>query len=278
MKAMNGTQDIVTREFVKEDEDAVKQLVEKVFTDFLSGKYWDWKYKRNPNFDPSLLMIAQKNDKVVGCNHWLRRNLKISDSISIQAVLGADLIVDPEYRGHGIGKSLMLFARSRVYKIVKDGAVMRYMFAEPDLSKRLYTPVAGYIPAPTQTISYFKILNWSKLLNRIEIINEKIKNERVHIEKADLKVLFRLAGAPHLFLELGKDGIKAAQTSDARADIVLTTDLSILAQIKGKKKRVRAMIWAVLTRKLKIRGGLFSLVKFYQNLWLVEEIFSEKVS
>jgi hypothetical protein len=128
------------------------------------------------------------------------------------------------------------------------------------------------------TISHFKILKWTKLLDRIEIINEKIKRERESTGTVDLKILFRLSGAPQLLIELNKNRITATPVSRADANIVVTSDLSTLAHIKGKEKRLRAIIWALLTRKLKINGGLFSLIRFYRNLWLIEEIFSEKIS
>jgi len=270
---VNEKQGFICREFVREDEEDVKQLIERVFKNFLGGRYWDWKYKHNPNFDPSLLMVAEKSGKVVGCNHWLKRDLKISDALKVNVILGADLIVDSEYRGHGIGKSLMLFSRSRVTLAVKQGALIRYMFADPNLSKRLYTPVADYIPAPTSTLSYFKILNWTKLSSQIEKTKETLKGKNV-----DLKIMFNLLGAPQLLIELTKNKIKIAQAPFANADIVVNGDLSTLAHIKSKKNKSRAVIWALLTRKLQIKGNIFSLIKFYKNIWLIKEIFSVKIS
>jgi len=263
--------------FNSKDEEDLKQLIENVFRDFLNGKYWDWKYKFNPDFDPSLVAIAEKNGKIIGCNHWLLRRLKISALTEVKAVLGADIAVRPEYRGRGIGKSLLLFLRSS--KAIRDkGAVLSYMFADPNLSKSFYGPAAGYIPAPTTTISYFKLLSWSKLKNNIKAVNEKIKHESKRLEKLNLKILFQLSGAPQLLLKLSKKGIEDGETDLQNADVIVIGDLSTLAVLKGREGRIRNLLKALLTRKLKIKGGLFSILKFYRSFWLVEEIFREKVS
>jgi len=263
------------RAFNDKDEESVKQLVENIFERFLGGKYWDWKYKLNPNFDPSLVAVAERDGKIIGCNHWLPRELKISASAKAKAVLGADIAVNPEYRGLGIGKSLLLFLRSS--QAIRDkGVILSYMFANPNLSKHLYRPVAGYIQAPTATVSYFKLLSWSKLNDRIKVVNENVNRER--LEKVDLKIRFQLSGAPPLLIELGKNGVKVSERDFKNANVTFTSDLSTLSILKEKKGRKRNLIRALLTGKLKIRGSLFNLFSFYRSFWLIEEIFSEKIS
>ena len=268
------------RAFDDEDEGYVKELVENAFRGFLNGKYWDWKYKLNPNFDSSLVAVAEKNGKIVGCNHWLIRELKIFGSTEVKAVLGADIAVSPDYRGRGIGKSLLLFLRSS--QAIRDkGVILSYMFADPNLSKRFYKPVAGYIPAPTTTVSYFKLLSWSKLKNNIKAVNGKLKREKERLEKIsklDLKIRFQLSGAPKLLLKLSKKGVEAGERDLKNADVIVTGDLSTLTVLKEKKNRIRNLSKALLTRKLKIKGSLFNLFRFYRSFWLIEEVFSEKIS
>jgi len=263
------------RAFNDKDEENVKQLVESVFTYFLSGEYWDWKYKFNPDFDSSLVAVAEKDGKIIGCNHWLLRELRISGSTEVKAVLGADIAVNPEYRGQGIGKSLLLFLRSS--QAIRDkGVVLSYMFADPNLSKRLYRPVAGYVPGPAATVSYSKVLSWSKLKDRAEVVNEQINSER--FEKFDLKIRFQLSGAPQLLLELSKKGVRVSDGNFKNANITIKSDLSILSMLKKKKWRKRNLIRALLTGKLKVKGSLLNILRFYRSLWLIEEVFSEKIS
>jgi len=276
---LSEVKDSLFRAFNDKDEEDVKQLVEIAFKDFLGGKYWDWKYKFNPNFDPSLVAVAEKNGKIIGCNHWLLRRLKISNSIVVKAFLGADIAVNPQYRGRGIGKSLLLFLRSS--KAIRDKeASITYMFANPNLSKRLYRPAAGYVPAPTKTISYFKLLSWNKIINNEKAVNEKIKREKKKFEKLsklDLKILFQLSGAPQLLLRLTKKGIEVCETNLKNADVTVIGNLSTFAALKDREGRIRNLLKALLTRKLKIKGSLFSFFKFYRSFWLIEEVFSEKV-
>ena len=265
------------RAFDDNDEKPVRELVENVFTYFLNGKYWNWKYKFNPNFDSSLVAVAEKNGKIVGCNHWLLRELKISGSTEVKAVLGADIAVSPEHRGCGIGKSLLLFLRSSQAVRDKD-AVLSYMFADPNLSKHFYRPVAGYIRASTTTVSYFKLLSWSKLKDRIKVVNEKIKSEKEKLEKLDLKIRFQLSGAPQLLLELSKNGVRVSERNFKNANVTVISDLSTLSILKKKKCRRRNLIRALFTGKLKIKGSLVNLFRFYRSFWLIGEVFSGKIS
>ncbi len=272
---MGEAQVPVCRFFNQGDEETVKQLVENIFRDFLKGKYWDWKYKLNPNFDATLVAVAEDNGKIIGCNHWLPRKLKISDLTEANAVLGADIAVIPEYRGRGVGKLLLLFLRSEAIR--DKNVVLSYMFADSNLSKRLYSPVAGYIPAPTVTTSYFKLLNWSKLESRINIVNEEVKNER-KLPKTNLKILFEIYGAPPLFLELNEKGIIVGKGDTEKENVTVVSDLSTMFILKENRGRLRNLIRALFTRKLKIKGNLPNLIRFYRNFWLIEKIFSGKIS
>ena len=121
----------VYRHLAKGDEDAVKGLLKRSSTQ----SEWEWKYLHNPSFDPCLVAIAEENGKIVGCNHWLLQDIKLSSSSVGKAILSGDIAVDPKHRKRGIGKSLLLFLRSSSLSNAR-GAVLTYMFANPGLSKR----------------------------------------------------------------------------------------------------------------------------------------------
>lgn len=279
MTGMDESKDFLYRTLGDKDQEDVKRLVESTFEDFLNGKYWDWKYKLNPNFDQSLVAVAEKDGRIIGCNHWLPRTLKISGSIEAKAILGADIAVRPEYRGHGIGKKLLLFMRSSQV-ITKNLAVISYMFSDPNLSKSLYEPVAGYVSAPSTTVSYVKLLNWNELKKRVNALSQEIQANKEKLEKMaklDLTVLLELPSAPRLLLRLNNNMIEVDETHLKNPKVILRSDLYTLTILKKRKGRIRNLLKALLTGKLKIRGSLMDLFRFYQNLWLIEEIFSKKI-
>ncbi|HVP26274.1 MAG TPA: GNAT family N-acetyltransferase [Candidatus Bathyarchaeia archaeon] len=276
---MTETTGSICRAFTKKDERPVKALVETSFRDFLSGKYWAWKYKFNPNFDPALVGVAEKDGRVVGCNHWLLRNLKISNQAEVQAILGADIAVEPKFRGQGIAKSLLLYMRSLPVMSNRQ-AMISYMFADPNLSRNLYEPVAGYIPAPSATVSYVKILKWKELEKRIGIMNHEIRNDAEKFDrlpKSELTILFRLLNTPQLLLSLSKKGIEIYEAGSKKAKVTVTSDFTTLARIKKSEHRMYHLLAALVTRNLKIRGSLVSLFRFYRNLWLIEDVFSQRL-
>jgi len=107
-------------------------------------------------------------------------------------------------------------------------------------------------------------------------LNEKIEKER--FEKFDLKIRFHLFGAPPLLLELNKNGVRVSERNFKNANVTIISDLSTLSILKEKKNRKRNLIRALLTGKIKVKGGFFSLFRFYRSFWLIEEIFSGKIS
>ncbi|MDH5482938.1 MAG: GNAT family N-acetyltransferase [Candidatus Bathyarchaeota archaeon] len=270
------------RELEEKDVEAVRNLLESTFSGFLKGRYWDWKYKQNPHFDPSLAIVAEENGEMIGCNHWLLRDFKISGSLKDKAVLAADIVVKPEYRGRGVGKDLMRFLRSS--KVVKDkGAAIIYMFADPDSARHFHTPTGGYIPAPDKTVQYLKILNWKKVKQTADYLNDAIKSGEFNrkFSDVDLKVLFKISSAPPLYVNIDGSGIKVDEKEtcgSTRADIVISGDLAIFEKIKMGKNRRRNLLKALVIRKLRIGGRLMRFMDFYRNLWIFEELFSRKMT
>ena len=257
------------------DESAVKALVKNAFRGFLEGDYWDWKYKNNPNFDPSLVAVAEKDGEIVGCNHWLVRDLEFSDKLVIKAVLGADITVDQKHRRRGIGKALLLFLRSsKVFK--EKNALISYMFPNPEMVNPLYRPSAFYVSAPSITTSYTKILNWNKMKKRLESINRRIEFDQELREKVsdlNMAVLFQIGEAPPLPLKISDKGVEIDETTLENARVIFKIDFTTLESLKGAKHKIFRLLAAWLKGKLKIRGSLSSLIRLSRNFWIFQEIF-----
>jgi len=279
MTYMSEKREYCCRAFRDEDEEEVSQLVENVFVGFLEGRFWKWKYKLNPSFNPSLVMVAEKNGAIIGCNHWLLKKLKLAPSFEAKVILGADVAVDPEYRGKGIGTSLLRSLRSSEI-MTKEQPSIAYSFVNPSLAKRFHIPAAGYIPAPDRTVLYFKILNWKKFAENANMLNKQIAAGKFkdRLSKFEVKVLFKIAGAPPLHFCMSEKGVTVSDGEEQNTDLTITGDLVTLQKIRAEKKRKWNLFKALFTMKLRIIGKPRKLLTFYRNFWILQEILSRKVT
>jgi GNAT superfamily N-acetyltransferase len=263
-----------------EDEKEVKLLIKTCFSEFLEGEFWNWKYKQNPNFNPNLVMVAERDGCVIGCNHWLLKNFRLSPTLESKAILGADIAVNPEYRGKGVGGALIRALRSSEV-LGTEKPVIIYMFADPSLAEHFHTPQGGYVPAPDKTAFYFKILNWKKLEANIHGLNEQIKAGKFkeRLSEFNLRILFQIPNAPALNLHLSEKGVtlEEKENNSERVNVTISADLATLQKVGAKNKRLRNVFKALLTRKLKIKASPKKLLVLYRNLWLLQEIFSQKI-
>jgi predicted N-acetyltransferase YhbS len=274
------TSECFYRVFKEGDEEAVKQLVESVFGGFLKGKYWDWKYKGNPYFDSRLVAVAEANGEVVGCNHWLLRDLKYSSSLVDKAVLAADVAVRPDYRGKGLGTSLLQFLRLSDVVKSKDIALI-YMFADPELAKKFHTPAVGYVLVADGTAQYTKVLNWKKVKQNVDLLNEAIRSGRFgrKLPKHDFIFLFKMSGAPPLCIHVKEDSLVVDDREGLdSADLVVSGEFSVFNTIKMAKRKKWSLLKALLTGKLKIKVKLTKLFSLFDALWIFEEVFSKKMT
>jgi predicted N-acetyltransferase YhbS len=266
----------------KDDEGSVERLVESTFSSFMGGRFWAWKYRQNPAFDYSLVAVAEENGKLIGCNHWLRRRFKVSESVEVDGILAADIAVCPEYRRMGVGQALMQFLRtSEATK--KERTAVVYMFADPGLSKRFHIPSGGYVSAPEGTVTYTKVLNWNKVKENASSFEQAAQVGKFgkRLEGVNVSVLFKVRCAPPLFLYVSKDGADVYEKEAAceqDANVVIISDVTTLSRIKKKSGRVRSLFWALLTGKLRVGGRLTKILHLYKNLWVLEELLGGKIT
>lgn len=89
----------------------------------------------------------------------------------------------------------------------------------------------------------------------------------------DFTVVFHVSGAPPLTITVNKGRIEASEESIEDAPLKITTDFATLTALRRRERRMRRFLKALLERKLKVKGSLFSIIKLYQNLHTLEEIF-----
>ncbi|MEM3378403.1 MAG: GNAT family N-acetyltransferase [Candidatus Bathyarchaeia archaeon] len=269
------------RFFRRDDENAVKQLVESTFSEFMGGKYWNWKYKENPYFDSQLVAVAEANGEIVGCNHWLLRNLKLSSSVVDKAILAGDVAVRADYRGKGIGCCLLRFLRSS--DVVKSRNVaLIYMFADPELAKRFHSPAAGYVLVSDGAAQYTKVLNWNKVKRNVELLNEAIRSGKFSkkLPKKGLKVLFNISAAPPLCIYVKEKSLFVDDGAclGNNVDMVVSGDLAVFNEMKMAKMKKWCFLKAFLSGKLKIKVKFTKLFHLFGVLWIFEEIFGKKMT
>lgn len=250
-----------------EDRIGVMKLLDHTFK--MSNELWMWKYELNPDFDKSLARVAVNNRQVVGCAFWLPRNLKICNSISVRAALGADLAVYANHKGHGIGKALIA---SEDEVLENKGVVMSYGFVQPELVKHIHSPQIGLVSVPTSTIVCRKYLDCSNVRVKVQLMNRIVhsdQNLRAKLANLKINVLFRLRGQHPFVIKIGPDKIDVEENDLACSDVKVECDLTHLDLVRSKR-RIFTLIKALLTRKMGISGSLRNIVKLYSILELVK--------
>jgi GNAT superfamily N-acetyltransferase len=254
----------------------VRQLVESTFTFFSLQSFWDWKYLKNPSFNRSFVAVAEEAGKIIGCNHWLPRKVKLSDSVVVDAMLGASIAVAPEYRRRGVGRALIHFLRSCHDE--RKPALM-YMFADPELRKHFHASVGGYIPAPGGAVLYMKILNWDKVKMNASKFNERVKRGEFgnRLAMVKLTVAFKVHGAPPLCLHLDRKGVETDASMES-ADVTISSNMATLSRIKGGRSGLRLLIWSLLTGRLRFRGDVRKMLVMRKNMWAFMEILGRRIT
>lgn len=106
------SEEYLVRSYQQGDEMQLVQLLELVFSGWprfdlncTPLDHWKWKYQENP-INEKIIVVAEKNGRVIGCSHGTSEKLKINDN-SISAAQGTDLAVHPDFRGKGLSKKII---------------------------------------------------------------------------------------------------------------------------------------------------------------------------
>jgi GNAT superfamily N-acetyltransferase len=260
------------RTFVSDDEQAVKALLDSTLEKTWGKDYWNWKYKSNPNFDPSFIAVAEVNGKIIGCNHWIPFSLRLTDTLSANVVLAADLVVDPAYRGKGVATKLLSFLRSSTGDAVKKKEIIAsyMMTGNSRLDKNFFNRSFGYVPIKNNVITYHKLLNLKGIQKKIDSYAKSKPIDLASNQK--MRILFNIRGMPKFILNIEENNIDLTETDLSDASVVLTADLRAFELIKNKPGLVN-LLKMLFSRKIKIRGGLKGIIRLYRNRELLLAVF-----
>jgi predicted N-acetyltransferase YhbS len=268
----------VYRKFQDDDESALRELLRNTFPKFKENSIWVWKYKLNPSFDNSLVSLATKDGELVGSNYWMLRDLKILDNLQVKAALGADVAVNSNHRGSGVGKGLVRYPRtSGVFK--EKNVLLSYMFGRPELSTRFYKPAAGYIIAPNQTITYRKLFNCRQLRERFEEINRAVNSNvglKPSLKELTMCISFNLRGAPWFSVTVEPDKVYLEEGKAENCDMLIEGNLPLSMLTIGGTVGLGNLVKLLLTGKLKIKKGVFQVFKLRKILVLFQTALSQK--
>ena len=266
------------RRFRDSDETALESLLKNTFPSFRGSNQWSWKYRQNPKFDESLLVIAERDGKLIGSNYWLLRDLKLSSAVTVRAALAADIAVYPDCRGQGIGTELIRFPRqSGAFK--ERGILMSYMFGRPELNESLYRPAAGYIIAPNSTITYRRHFNCQELREKFQEINHAINSNgalRDKLKEVVMCISFKLRGAPEFTVHIEPENVYLEEGKLEESEMFIEGSLPLSFLIFGGEISSAYLFRSWITGKINIRKGFHHIFKLRKAFILFQAALREK--
>jgi len=262
------------RFFEDKDENETIELVTRTF-DALNEDLWRWKYLMNPNFDRSLVFVAENNGRVVACMHYLPRELKIARSLKVQAVLGADFAVNPDYRQQGIGSSMLRFSRSS--RILENrGITVTYGFIDYRRVK-FYSRNIDSTIIPLSTSAYKKYLDSSPIEEKLASLNKKASAENKiadKLRKTNMSIFFCFTGIPAFTLEIKNGKFTVNKGETLPHDITVEGYPYFFEWVSGRSKGTFSLLAGILKGKIKIRGSMRNILAFYRIIKTVRRLSS----
>lgn len=260
------------------ERNEIVQLLSRNFENV--PEYWNWKYLANPNIDPSLLMVVEKEGKIVGCGCWLPRILKISGRLEVNSLMAAHITIDREFRKQGLGEKLVESIRTTKAFKKNVSVVSLSLILEAPLYKNYYKRITKHIPVSKSTIVYAKFLTCKQLRKQIDALNKKIQSRSelaLSFSKLNLAVRFLLKGAPPFLIRFSTEGIqlKEGETALTGESFSLTVkgDFMFVKEMTEGCKGIVGLITGLLRRKIGLRGNPMSLPKLYKAYKLIKKAY-----
>jgi predicted N-acetyltransferase YhbS len=251
---MNVASNLKFRNYLDGDERQIVELLNKSFSNWGTISDWKRKYRQSPNFDPKLVLVGEDGGRIVGCVHYVRRDVKFKDGF-LHAYVGGDGATLPGYAGKGVfSKGLR-----RLYEEVKrrNGSVVYGFNAEgihADFYRRKFGELGPYRPRVL-----IKILDFEKLVLSIMPAANRLIGKRMPIPPGkDTTVTMRFAlDETQIDVCLTGKGLKLCR-------IVSVPDVTIKAPLNAITLGLadqRRLVNAIVLRRIRVKVSGASVPK-----------------
>jgi len=246
----------------------VRRLIGAAFGGALGPDYWDWKYRGNTR--SPLVVVAESDGEIAGCRHSLLFDLRLEAGLTAGLLIGGDLLVRPEHRGHGVARRLV--ASGLELGLEQNPDVAAFIgFTYPGVADNVVRPLTGYMEVPSSTRRWSRIVGWD---GRIASLHLSGTIERAAAERGvagcDHTMQLEIEGAPPLWvtIQAGRVAVSASPPTSHQIRVSLRRDgiealkfrspVQLLAALADGGIRVRGRPRYV--RELLAARGVYSML------------------
>ena len=212
--------------------DAVREMVGSAFGGSLGAAYWDWKYQGDARHP--VVLLAESEGEVIGCRHSLVFNLRIEQGLSLAAMIGGDLVVLPEHRGHDVARRLASGGiRSALERNPEVGAYVAFTW--PGLAHHLTGPLVGIAPVPSSTRRWSKILGWERRIDHLQASGFFDRaGDKDGVTGCNHIMQLEIEGAPPLWVEVRRGTIFVSASPPGSQEIKVSLRRDGIEALKSR--------------------------------------------
>jgi len=168
--------------------------------------------------------------------------LVLEPGLYVQASLGGDLAVLPEFRRKGlVEKAHQIFSK----ELYDRGVAVRCSFTSPELHSRVYSKKLAHVFVPTVTATYRKILSSSLLATKILVYVDSLKNHWVAqriLRDGPLTIALRIPQYDPCVFVLTQQCATLIPVFKGRVDVDITLPYRAVA---GARTGLNSIVWMV---------------------------------
>lgn len=234
--------EVVIRSLVVEDYDAVTALINEGYGK-RSRESIEWSLRKSPIFRKEFSAVAEVEGKVIGC--WLTtvQDLKVAVDLTVPAASGL-IVVHPEFRRRGIGKSLFTWYRTHVS--TKAGNLLGFGVASSRTRRSFWSRISTSHALPDRAAIYTKTISLRPFEKASKAVSSRKDNSSNWKAKGrwPLSIALTLTGFPAFAIKVDPESIRVCTE--------LEGDMTITGEIRSPK--LSSVVLALVRRRLKISG------------------------